>query len=812
MSLVIIVGVVWFLLRPDFSSKKVRNVLLISIDTCRADHLSCYGYPRKTTPNIDKMARKSILFTNVITPIPLTLPAHSSMLTGTIPPYHGIHDNFDYRLSESNVTLAEVLDQNGFTTGAIISASVLDSKFGVNQGFETYNDRFEQAIANYNISERLGGEASRFALAWLDKHKSKRFFLFLHYYDPHTPYEPPEPFASKYYGHPYVGEIAYTDYCIGQVIKKLKKLKLYDSTLIIITGDHGEMLGEHKELTHGYFIYQSAIKVPLIFKLPGRSKAKKIASPVGIIDIVPTVCRMVELEVPAQVQGRDLSGYFWEKQPSEQDGYLYCESLRPTKYNANSLLGVVTNRWKYIQTTRPELYDLTEDPHETNNLVKQHPQRARILQDQLKQILEEASHKGGFDDSKLKLDEESRRRLESLGYIAGSVREDFEFDQSKDDPKDLIDFHMLNERAIVLIAQKKYAEARKICEKMLLRENFYTDGRYHLAKIAMNTGNFSEAVFHLSEVLRLKPGESDLHNKLGFALFNLGEMEESIKHYNKALQIDPENSNAHNNLGLVLLAQGKIDQAIDCYKKALIHDPYMWKANYNLGNAYLKLGKFDKAVIECKKAIALNPNSAEAYNNLSIALSKQGKYDAAIINCRKALELEPDMQGARDSLALFVKKKEELEKTIQFWTKSLEENPNQPQLHYNLGAVFYQQDNIEKAVHHWNMALELKPDLLAALNNLAWIRITNKASKFHNPQEGLQLSQRACELTSFKEPRFLDTLAIAYAANGAFSEAVKTAQKAIDLAQSANQPQLADEIQNHLEFYKRGQPYYDSAE
>lgn len=287
--------------RTSAVGKKIERIVLISIDTCRADYLSCYGYPRKTTPNIDDLAKEGILFENVISPVPLTLPGHASMLTGTIPPYHGVHNNTDYKLASSNVTLAERLKEAGYTTSAFISAFVLDSQFGLNQGFDTYNDDFEDRHMAANISERKAAEVSRLGAGWLENNRDRDFFLFLHYYDPHNPYEPPQPFSTDYAGNLYAGEIAYTDHCIGQIIAKLKELALYESTLIIVTGDHGEMLGEHGEKDHGFFIYQSAIKVPLIFKLPRPGRTKTVSSPVGLIDILPTVCRLLGIEPPLHI-------------------------------------------------------------------------------------------------------------------------------------------------------------------------------------------------------------------------------------------------------------------------------------------------------------------------------------------------------------------------------------------------------------------------------------------------------------------------------------------------------------------------------
>jgi arylsulfatase A-like enzyme len=293
--------------------EEIENIVLISIDTCRADYLSCYGYERKTTPNIDSVAEGSILFENVITPIPQTLPAHCSMLTGTTPLYHGIHDNLGYQLGPSNITLAEILSENGYKTGAVIGSFVLDSQFGLKQGFDSYSDHFEDEVTTGRFIERKAEEVSRFGIEWLQKNYNENFFLFLHYYDPHFRYEPPEPFASSFEDNLYAGEVAYTDHCIGQVIQKLKKLGVYDSTLLIITSDHGEMLGEHGEIEHGYFIYQSAIKVPLIIKLAGQNKPQKISHLASLNDIVPTICGLLGIQPPSCIQGKDLSVNFTEK-------------------------------------------------------------------------------------------------------------------------------------------------------------------------------------------------------------------------------------------------------------------------------------------------------------------------------------------------------------------------------------------------------------------------------------------------------------------------------------------------------------------
>jgi len=309
-GLFVVLGIGIWLYTSYLSSKKVRHIILISIDTCRADCLSCYGCQQKTTPNIDKLARQSVLFENVISAVPVTLPSHSTMLTGTIPHYHGAHTNNNYRLGEFNVTLAEMLQEKGYKTAAVIAAFVLDARFGLSQGFDSYNDRFLGKREPGFVLERRAAETSKLAINWLAEHANEDFFLFLHYFDPHAEYIPPEPFASNFRENPYLGEIAYTDYCIGKVIDKLKSLGIYDSALLIVTSDHGESFGEHGEYTHGYFIYNTTIRVPLIFKLPGTNNAKRVKDIVGLIDVTPTILSQLGIAGPSHIQGKDLSDYF----------------------------------------------------------------------------------------------------------------------------------------------------------------------------------------------------------------------------------------------------------------------------------------------------------------------------------------------------------------------------------------------------------------------------------------------------------------------------------------------------------------------
>ena len=645
---VIVAG--WILWKPGRKPGKIRNVVLISIDTCRADYLSCYGYPSKTTPNIDKLTEEGVLFSNVITPIPTTLPAHSSMLTGTIPPYHGVRDNMDYRLGQSNVTLAEILKEAGFATAAVIGAFVLDSRFQLDQGFESYNDTFDGAIENEQISQRRGEEVNRFAIEWLDQHGNEDFFLFLHYYDPHDKYLPPEPFASEFAENLYAGEIAYTDFCFGQVIKKLKELALYDSTLIIITGDHGEMLGEHDERDHGYFIYQSAIKVPLIFKLPGQNTSQKVNSIVGLVDIVPTVCSLLGVELASDVHGVDLSGSFGRGRLPDDQRYLYCESLTPTRFEASALLGVVTERFKYIQTARPELYDLTTDPGEISNLIKTQSQQVRILKSHLKQILTRSVSKDS-SDSKLELDGQTLERLKGLGYVGGSVREDFEFDKIKDDPKDFIHIHNAFQKASELDFQNKHDQAKVICKELIFQRPQFLETSFFMASKSIDEGDFAAAINYLKIPLELKPDNFRAQHDMGVALAMLGKYDEAVEHFKKALLIRPHDPKVFNSLGTALLWQEEYSEAIGYFNKILEIDPDSAEAHLNMGQALTGQKQYDRAVKHFNAALQAKPNWPQAYHFLGMLYVQQNRFDLAIENWTEVLRLNPNFLKVLNNLA-----------------------------------------------------------------------------------------------------------------------------------------------------------------
>lgn len=735
----IVAVAIWLLGPEDAPPVAVPRVILISIDTCRADRLSCYGYRTYTTPYLDALAEESLLFTHALAPSPLTRPSHATMLTGANPPYHGVHANGFSWLGKSNFTLPERLAQHGYPTAAIVSTFVMDSQFQLDQGFDTYDDDFDPPTAEIPFPERTGDQATQLACQWLTEHQKGPFFLFLHYYDPHDPYEPPEPFDSQFPNDPYVGEIAFTDHCIGRVIERLKSLDLYDSTLLIVTSDHGESMGEHGELTHAFFIYQSVIHVPLIVKPARQIAGCRVDQVVGLVDIAPTILNHFDLPLTRDLVGIDLLSFLAPEPTTSYDRYLYSESLLPIQYQANPLLAVTTDRWKYIDTTRPELYDLRADPSEAKNLLaggssdassgQSHRQIAGKLQDRLRSIITQQTRSSPPDsgdslddltvtpESPATLDNQTIARLESLGYTAGApVTEVLEIDPSRDDPKDLIDFHQQKILIKTLIEQKLYGQAREVCGRLL-------------------TGRTNPAL---------------AHRMLGQISYIAGDLAEAAASYARAVELDRGDYLAHNNLATTLYQMGNIDAALEHWRQAIKINPKGHLARINLGQAFLQQKMFDQAIEQWQQLLALDERQASVHKNLGQVFMQARRVDQAIKHWGRALELEP----------------------------------SDLQLHHFLGLAYYQQKQVNKAVTHWEKLLASRPDEVAVLNNLAWILATHKNAARYDPDRAVELAQRAAKLAGQEHPGMLDILAAAYAATGRFDEAIAAAQKAYDLAKT----------------------------
>ncbi|MHC4946302.1 MAG: sulfatase, partial [Planctomycetota bacterium] len=367
---------------------KPYNILLITIDTLRADRLGAYGYEKIETPVLDRLAEEGVLFKNAFTPTPLTLPAHTSLMTGTYPTFHGVRNNGIFHARSSLVTLAEVLKERGYATAAMIAAYVLDAEFGLDQGFDLYDDAIETIEGEesfFAYPERKAEEITRLAMRFLRKQGDRPFFLWAHYFDPHDRFEPPPRFARAYPGQPYDGEVAYVDEQIGVLMKLLDIRGLAEDTLVIVAGDHGEGLMDHGEANHGTLVYDTTIQVPLIFHQADLFPSPSIQeAPVSLLDIMPTLMDLLNIEASGDIQpmqGKSLVPLLADRQEAVHDA-LYFETLLPFfDYGWAGLRGIRNARVKYIAAPSPELFDLQSDPEEARNLIKEQPKVGESLHD-----------------------------------------------------------------------------------------------------------------------------------------------------------------------------------------------------------------------------------------------------------------------------------------------------------------------------------------------------------------------------------------------------------------------------------------------
>ena len=698
--------------------RPIRNVLLISIDTLRADHVGSYGFARPTTPHIDGVAKEGVLFRNVYTPVPMTLPSHCSMMTGTLPPSHGVRDNLHKRLPDGSVTLAERLKAKGLATAAVVSSVVLDRRFNLSQGFDSYDDRFQAQHKIGDLAERKGDETTARATEWLASHASAPFFLFVHYYDPHDPYEPPAPFAAQWRDDPYSGAVAFADQGVGQLLEKLKQLGLYEQTLIVITGDHGEMLGEHGELNHGFFIYEAALKVPLILRVPG-GPARQVEQAVSLIDVAPTVVALLGAPALEQAQGIDLSPLLTGSGGIDAGRPLYAETVTPTQYyGAGSLLGVIVDGWKLIETSRPELYDLRRDPGETANLVQERASRAEMLGKELKHVVTTAVQRARPAETAL-LDTDARQRLESLGYLSrGASGPEVVFDRSKEDAKDLIPFFRKDQRLSKLVDDKKYTEAKALCEEMLRERPRFADCHLQMSRIAAADGNPAAALAAARKALELSPDSEPAHLQLARLLRGQGDVEAAIAQYRRALANHPDSVDARLGLGRALAETGRLDDAVATLGPAAAARPDSAEAATQLGFALARQGKLDDAVSQYRRALSLAPDSPETHAYLGSALATLGKLDEAMPHFERALRARPEQAELHDWMGVALREKGNLDEAFGHFREAVRLDPRLAIAHFNLGRAYKQQGKLDDAVREYRRALALDPRLAAAHNSL----------------------------------------------------------------------------------------------
>ena len=665
----------------DIKKDDRLNVLLVTLDTTRPDRLGAYGYDKARTPAIDSLAAGGVRFANAYCPVPMTLPSHCSILTGTGPLYHKVHNNGTYYLNKDIVTLTERLKEKGYATAAFVSSFNVDSRFGVGKGFDVFDDRFgEDEMIKTFRSERGAGETTAAFLSWLDGKPGGPFFSWIHYYDPHMPYQPPPPFKEEF-ADPYDGEIAYMDACFGKVLARLREKGLLDRTLIVIAGDHGEALGEKGEVDHGVFIYDVTMKVPLLFHAPRNlPRGRVVESRVRLIDIMPTVLDALKMPVDKAVQGTSLLPYMEGRKKDDLPCYL--ESYYPLEtYGWSELVGLIDGDWKFIRAPRPELYDIKTDPGETRDLVEKQAGAASAMMRKLKDAI--AANSSDLALSRRKLSREEEERLRSLGYVGGaaSVRVG---KGPLSDPKDMMaEFQILyraktsewdgkwddaekNYReilrlqpdvawryvdlAIFLSRRDKLPEAIGVLEQGLSRmpDSFVLLTR--LAHFEMRAGRFDEASEMSRAALRIDPAYFDALVIAGWVEDVRGNWEGSEGFYRQALAVEPENKMIRMKYAYALGALGRGEEAAKIDEALKKESPADLRIRQDLGVIYAGLGRWDLAEENLRKAVELQPSS-ETWFNLASVLEQAGKLTEAVRYLRLYLEKTTEGETSRKANA-----------------------------------------------------------------------------------------------------------------------------------------------------------------
>jgi arylsulfatase A-like enzyme/Flp pilus assembly protein TadD len=645
------------------------NVLLVTIDTLRPDRLSCYQSPYLKTPNIDSLAEKGVLFTRAFAHTPLTLPSHTNILLGLTPLFHGVHDNNNFIVREEFLTLAEHLKTYGYSTGAFVGAYLLDSRFGLSQGFDVYDDNYERSHKRKIVAlERKAEEVVDKALSWL-KIQTSPWFLWIHCFDPHAPYDPPEPFKTQYQKDLYDGEVAYVDFVLGKLLNYMGDNDLFDQTLVIFTGDHGESLGQHEEMTHCFLAYNSTLWVPLIVSFPGSAKAQ-VSHPVSHIDIFPTVCDILQIDKPRALQGSSLVPLIKGGKVSKRP--IYFECLYPYYSRGWApIRGFIQEEEKFIDSPIPEIYDMNKDFNELHNLAE--TKKVNSEREKLKQIIKNLSSPLA-EQAEQKMNRESLEKLRSLGYISSSQVSRKEKFGPEDDVKVYVPYNNKSIQAVELYQKGKTQEGIELLKKVIEEKKSLDSAYYNLAILYESEGRIKDALEVLKLALANIPTSYELFfNYISF-LVRAGLFDEVIKVFNEKSYFqmgnDPE---LLNELGTAYSRKGDLEKAIETYERALSLDNKYPALYNNLGAAYLSFSLknkdskiFQKSLESFKKAIELDPQFPLPYNGLGTAYKQAGNLEGAIYCWEKALDLNPDFYPVLYNLGLAYMDKSNYKKAIFF--------------------------------------------------------------------------------------------------------------------------------------------------
>lgn len=645
---------------PRGVNRDQLNLVVVTLDTTRADRLGAYGSRDVKTPVFDRLAREGVLFEQTEAVAPLTLPAHTSIMTGRFPPEHGVRDNGGFFVSPKEVTLATVLKHAGRRTGAAVAAYVLDGKWGLNAGFDSYIDDFDTTKVR-----GLGGAVQRPAnevvdriLPWLEKAKDEPFFAWVHFYDPHTPYEPPEPYRTEYRGHPYNGEIAFMDAQLGRVVQFLESNGLLDRTIIAVMGDHGESLDDHGEASHGFFIYESTTRVPFVVRTPFSAlRGRRVADPVREVDLLPTVLDLLGVAAPKRISGATLVPLMVGAR-KELGLETYSESMYPLHhFGWADTRAMRAGRYKVYDAPTPELYDLDRDPQEKANLYAERRTLADQMLGRLQQMHGRFDAPSPADQAPQDVDPEVRARLAALGYVGSFVATTSTPRTGRPDPKDKIGlFNLMN-------AAQELSKERE--------------------------DSFDEAMGMLRKVVAEDPKVIDAWFMMGNQCFKARKWEEAIGYFRKSLELKPDYDLALINMANSYRALGRDDAALVGYEQYLRIDPKNAYVRYQMGEIYMDRGDIAAAERQFQEALRIDARVAPARNALGVVAITRGDLTSAEREIRAAMEMKPDVALAHYNLALIAEAREDWRTAEAEYRRELELHPKAAyKAAFNLGRLY----------------------------------------------------------------------------------------------------------------------------
>ena len=799
------------------SGETPPNLLLVTVDTARADHIGCYGYEAANTPTLDGLAARGALFEEAYTPAPMTLPAHATMLTGLLPPQHGARVNGEHRLADDIPTLAERLSARGFRTGAFVAAFVLDETFGLARGFDRYDDdlstAYEQEVAERLSVYRSGEEVVDAALDWFDDEPTRGpdarpFFAWVHLYDAHYPWHPHEGDGQN---GSYDSELAFADRQVGRLMDFLEREGLVENTLVVAVADHGEGLGDHGEIEHGYLLNEEVLRIPWIMAGPGVRAGQRVSALVSLEDLKPTVLELFGMprppDLPGQSLARALDGQTIESTPS------YAETDLPwSSYRWAPQRSLTTKEYKYVRTPQAELYDRKTDRGELSNLVDVRPDLRAKLDAQLREMEETLGERSSEGTSLSKTELAS---LAALGYVAG--------DGSSEVPDDLSGLPDVKQRRNAKILSER------------LRRGESTGSLEPEERLAM-----------MRELVAESPETPSFQRQLGAALVELGYEEEGIEKLNAALQRDSSSADSFYTLGDVLEQRGRHDEARPLFEAALGLDPSFAAAHVGMGNVLRAEGRPDLAAGQYSEALRLAPRYPEAHFNLALTLLDRNQPARALENFQKALDQRPGWDIALSSIARLHANMGRNDEALAAYEAALEAQPGAADLHNDYGVILDAMGRSEEAAKQYLEALEIQPEFHHPHLNLATqaqaagrdeearkhleaalklvpgsADTTARLARFfaacpdpaqRDPERAVALAERASELTGQGHAQTLDTLAVAYASAGRFADAISTAHRGVKRAQLAGNESLAKEIEERLALYALGEAYVEPRE